>query len=211
MRLNHFYLVVILFSLLSLNACRENEKKGKPGSEAINNVDTLTQEEIRLYTETGKSIAKATFMGLSSNLKDALKRGGVKEAAEYCNIVAIPLTDSLAEVHNATIKRTSLKLRNQKNLPDESELEVLKNYAERFENDMQLKPAVHAGQDNKIHFYAPIMTQQLCLTCHGTVGEELTESNYNIIRELYPYDKAIGYAEDEFRGIWSISFERAKK
>ena len=52
------------------------------------------------------------------------------------------------------------------------------------------------------------MTKPLCLKCHGKIGETLNEDDYTIIKKIYPDDKAIGYDNENLRGIWSIQFEK---
>ena len=194
-------------------ACQPKEKTTPnadetPTTEVSASIQTLTPEESQAYAEKGKMIAKATFEALSGNLKKALKEGGVKEASEYCNIVAMPLTDSLATLHQASIKRTSLKLRNPENKPSANELSVLKEYEQLAMVGSELNPRVQAIGSDRVAFYAPIKTQQLCLSCHGVIGEELTRDNYAILYSLYPEDQATGYADNQFRGMWSIEFQR---
>ena len=58
----------------------------------------------------------------------------------------------------------------------------------------------------KLLFFSPITTQDLCLKCHGKLGETLAVADYAVIKDLYPADDAIGYASGELRGIWSIAF-----
>lgn len=54
----------------------------------------LTEAQREEYLVKGKEIASATFKALSSELKAAMGRGGVEEAIQYCNISALPITDS---------------------------------------------------------------------------------------------------------------------
>jgi hypothetical protein len=49
-------------------------------------------------------------------------------------LAAYPLVDSLSQVHKTYIRRTSLKVRNPKDAPTESELIVLKIAWIYFEN-----------------------------------------------------------------------------
>ena len=46
----------------------------------------------------------------------------------------------------------------------------------------------------------------MCLQCHGT-EKEVSPETYKAIKNLYPKDRALGYAENEVRGIWSIQFQ----
>ena len=149
----------------------------------------------------------ATFSTLSAELGKALQEGGVSQAVEVCNIAAMPLVDSLSKVHNASIRRTSLKVRNPKNTPTSDELKVLNGYAKKAGTGGKLEPKI-VEVDGMVSFYAPIMTKPLCLKCHGKVGETLTEEDYVVIKNLYPDDQAIDYGNENLRGIWSIQFEK---
>ena len=44
----------------------------------------------------------------------------------------------------------------------------------------------------------PLMIDGVCLTCHGG---SVTGDVAAVLRELYPEDRATGYALGEFRGI----------
>ena len=206
MKLGPLFFILISFSFLTFTACKQQKAKEESSTEI--KTESLTEEEIQKYTEDGTAIAKATFMSLSGNLKKALTDGGVKEASAYCNVVALPLTDSLSNAHNASIKRTSFKIRNPKNKSTPEEFKVLQGYENQIKAGQQVKPMVNYSGEDIVNFYAPIITQQLCLTCHGTLGRELTEENYSILKELYPEDQAIGYKENELRGIWSIALKK---
>jgi hypothetical protein len=48
----------------------------------------------------------------------------------------------------------------------------------------------------------------MCLQCHGKPQQELTTVTLNKIKTLYPDDKAIGYSENQVRGIWHITFNQ---
>ena len=211
------YILLVLFiasSGLFLSSCKnENAVKNEDKVEdrlvlQPGQILPLTNVETAKYKEKGQEIVQATFKTLSSKLKAALNEGGVKEAAQYCNLVALPITDSLSTLHKVKIKRTSLQLRNPENKPSKDELEVMERYKISSENKLEFNPLVRHMDNNVVKYYAPIKTMPLCLTCHGTVGEELTKENYEMLAELYPEDKAIGYKDGDLRGIWSIEMER---
>ena len=169
----------------------------------------LTEAEIGKFTEQGKSIAKASFMALAGNLKKAMKAGGPPNAIEFCSIKAMVITDSLSKAHQAIIRRTSDKLRNLANHPSALETKQLEAYAKNIANKQPLKPHVSLTEDNKVLFFAPIkIAKPVCLKCHGTVGETMSKDHLGIIQKRYPTDKAIGYKEGEFRGMWSIELPR---
>ena len=80
------------------------------------------------YLKEGGEIAQATFKVLSQNLQNAMAEGGVENALKFCNVNAMPLTDSLAKHYNVEIKRTSHKVRNPSNNPTSQEQVVLENF-----------------------------------------------------------------------------------
>lgn len=174
-------------------------------SEQIENVveskQIKTDEE---YLLEGKTIAENTFKALSGQLKQAIAEGGIPNALSFCNVNAIPLTDYLSENYNVFIKRVSDKARNPINMPNENEQKIIDDYLADAENR---KPVLVKSEEGQVVFYAPILTKELCLNCHGKVGETLLTDNHEIIKVLYPNDQAIGYNVDEFRGIWSIMFK----
>ena len=141
---------------------------------------------------------------LSSNLQQAMVDGGIENALDYCNLKAMPLTDSLSKHYNVTIKRVSNKARNPLNQASENEQKILNNYLESIENR---KPIISKNENANPTFYAPITTKGLCLNCHGIVGETLLPENHEKIKTLYPKDQATGYKIDELRGMWSIEFK----
>lgn len=174
-------------------------------SEQIENVveskQIKTDEE---YLLEGKTIVENTFKALSGQLKQALAEGGIPNALSFCNVNAIPLTDSLSNKYNVIIKRTSDKPRNSLNFPTENEQKIIDDYLADAENR---KPVLVKNEEGQVMFYAPILTKELCLNCHGKAGETLLTENHEIIKTLYPNDQAIGYDVGEFRGIWSIMFK----
>ncbi len=156
--------------------------------------------------ERGMQMAQTTKAELGKNLMGQIQKNGVIAALDFCNIQAMPITDSMATVHKAHIKRVTDKPRNPKNKANAAELQYLENFKKQVAAGGEVKPiTVQIG--NETQFYYPITTNSMCLKCHGTPGKELESLTLSKILELYPSDKAISYNENEVRGIWSISFE----
>jgi len=194
------FLLGILLSRCSQPAADQQKAENNEGAASLS--DEARQE----YLKKGKTIASATFAALSGNLQAALKRGDVEEAAPYCQTVAMPLVDSLSEVYDARIRRTSLKVRNPQDEPSTEERRILQAYHRKAEAGEALSPRVELLETGEVGFFAPIHIMPLCLKCHGKVGEDMAEKDYTLIKELYPDDEAIGYAEGDLRGMWSIAF-----
>ena len=192
---------VFVFIIAILFSC---ETQTSQNSQSQADEASLSKEE---YVKKGKEIASQTFSVLSSHLQQAMKEGGVSQAIKHCNLAAMPLVDSLSEVHNARIRRTSLKLRNPQDAPTYSEQAILESFAKAKMEGKSLEPLVQKNQEGLMAFYAPIIINDQCLRCHGVEGETLDGAGYALIRELYPEDEATGYQAGDLRGMWSITFQ----
>lgn len=190
----------LLYILLIIGLFACNNVSEQQLGEGVQEIIVKTDIE---YIEEGKTIAENTFKVLSSNLKQAMAEGGIENALSYCNVNAMPLTDSLSKHYNVTIKRVSDKARNSLNSPTENEQKIIDDYIANAENR---KPVLLKNDEGYPTFYAPIVAKGLCLNCHGIVGKTLLPENNEKIKMLYPGDKAIGYNEGDLRGVWSIMF-----
>ncbi|BFP40792.1 hypothetical protein FGF1_16370 [Flavobacteriaceae bacterium GF1] len=164
-------------------------------------------EEDKGYAEIGLSYALGTKKVLGANLMGALQEKGPVEAVTFCNERAYPLTDSMSVVFNAKIKRVTDRPRNPSNAADARELKHIKTFQTLVFNNEKLVPVVE-DLGEKVQFYYPIVTNDLCLKCHGNPKTDVSLEVRNLLREKYPTDKALGYGINEVRGIWSITFDK---
>ncbi|NOZ47799.1 MAG: DUF3365 domain-containing protein [Chlorobi bacterium] len=193
----NFFLILISITVFT-GSCTNNKSK-----------QALTKKEQTFYLEKGKTIAQQSFMTLSHALKKSMSEKGIEGAVTYCNTNAFPLVDSLSDLYNATIRRTSLKVRNPLDKPNKNETEVLNFFDNELKAGKKISPKVTILENGKVAFYAPIMIKSpLCLTCHGKLGETLSVENYQTIQKLYPDDKATDYSINDLRGMWSIVFDK---
>jgi len=201
---------ILFISISLLFGCDLKQQKQ---SEALKN--EIDQREVKKVSEAelleigrelGDSIANAAQSALASNLVAAVKRGGLSEAVDFCHINASPIVDSLINKYNATIKRTSFKIRNPADKPSELEAEILDAYHYNLENGLEMTSNVQETENAQILFTKPIMIgKELCLNCHGIVGEQVPEDIDQMIKSRYPKDEATGYQMGDLRGMWSIS------
>ena len=159
------------------------------------------------YGERGLNYALTTKAVLGKNLMGTIQKKGTLEALDFCNVHAYPLTDSMAVVHNANIKRVTDKPRNLNNKANTEELEYINDFKQLIANHLEPEPLVKES-DNVVKVYYPITTNNMCLQCHGKPNETIEAPTLTRIRSLYPMDKAIGYDINEVRGIWSITFDK---
>lgn len=163
--------------------------------------DTLSHAEI------GLKYALTTKKALGKTLMTAIEEKGTGGALTFCNTRAIPITDSMSTLYNAKIKRVSDRPRNPNNLASKTELDKIDYFKSELKANNEIEPATEE-KNNKVQFYYPIITNGMCMQCHGEKYKQVKENTLNKLAELYPSDKATGYQENEVRGIWSIVFEK---
>jgi hypothetical protein len=159
------------------------------------------------YLEKGMEIANATQAELLKVVQGAMASGGPVHAVKYCNIEALELKDSLSALNNCTIRRLSMKYRNPVDKPVTAiEKEQLESYEELHGEEKALKPSVYIVGD-EVEYYQPILVGSgACLVCHGDPATQIAGETLRTIRNLYPDDRATGYALNDFRGVWKITF-----
>ncbi|MFD0797283.1 DUF3365 domain-containing protein [Maribacter chungangensis] len=159
------------------------------------------------YAKTGMQYALAAKGALGKNLMKAIQEKGTGGALEFCNVKALPLTDSIAQLKNAKIKRVSDKPRNPGNTANTEELGYISYFKGLIASGIEPKPIVKEAR-GEVQFYFPITTNAMCLQCHGTPNEQVQPATMAKLQELYPTDKALGYDTNEVRGIWAIVFDK---
>jgi hypothetical protein len=198
-------IIYFTLSILAFVAC-QNVPDNSENQEVEQENAEPEMTDLKSFEEQGAMIAKAAFLELSGNLKAAMKEGGPTHAVDFCNVHALELTDKVADSLGVEIRRTSMKYRNPENAPEEYEIVALENFEETWSNGAE--PRGYAAKvDGKVRYFQPIMMQPACLNCHGEQGGEINENTWQIIQEKYPEDKAYGYALNQVRGMWSITFK----
>ncbi|GIV26317.1 MAG: hypothetical protein KatS3mg027_0131 [Bacteroidia bacterium] len=201
------YLLAFVCSILFFTQCQnttnENASNETSSSSQSKQLSTLplSKEDSTFYAQEGTKLAKQMYAGILEKLRKALDELGYYESVKYCNHHALPLTDSLANYYGIKAKRTSLKLRNPANTPDELEKQVLKMY----QQTLSKQPVVYKTKEG-IRFFTPIYIAEFCLNCHGKPYENIPDVTLRALNELYPKDEARNYEIYDIRGVWSITF-----
>jgi mono/diheme cytochrome c family protein len=156
--------------------------------------------------DLGKKYAMQTKAVLGKNLKGAIKTKGVVAAVSFCNTRAYELTDSTSRSFNVRIKRVSDQPRNTSNQANAKELAYIKNSKRALSNGGSIEPQMHELNGEMVGYY-PIITNGMCLQCHGIPEQQIKPKTLRNIQALYPSDLAIGYAENELRGIWVVNMD----
>lgn len=198
MRIISLFLIFFLMS-----SCGGRAEKSASQKEASQKEETLKQE----YLLKGGEIANLSQSELLKNVSMAMKKGGPGYAIEFCNLHALALKDSLSCLNNCQIQRIASKYRNPEDRPKtEKEKEQLDLYQIAFQKGESLKAEVHLYSD-RVEYYQPIMiAMEACLKCHGDPGKQIAEETIKEINARYPDDLATGFAMNDFRGAWKITF-----
>ncbi|MFH5834029.1 DUF3365 domain-containing protein [Halalkalibaculum sp. DA3122] len=195
MRYSIFFTAVLTLALIGCG--------GEPGQHPANRDISIDSSAV---VSEGQMISQAAFKTLSSNLQQAMAEGGVENALRFCNIEAMPLTDSLSTHFDIELRRASHRPRNPSNRADSLELQTIQQYLSEIEAGRDLKPVIYTS-GSTISYHAPIrIAGPLCLNCHGQPATDIAKPDLQVIRELYPEDEATGFSLGELRGIWSIRF-----
>jgi len=155
------------------------------------------------YLDQGKQYAMATKAVLGKNLLTAINSQGSAGAVEFCNTRAIPLTDSMQQVQNVQIKRVSDQARNPQNQANAEELAYIQATKTALQNEATIQGKITERNGKMIGYY-PILTNDMCLQCHGTPETNIATATLHKIQRLYPEDQATGYQANELRGIWVV-------
>jgi hypothetical protein len=143
---------------------------------------------------------------LQGELQAAMQEGGPTRAIEVCNQRAPEIAAQISSETGWSVGRTSLKLRNPDNAPDEWERAVLLDFdAQRAAgvpaSELSRHEVVEEGDGKAFRFMRAIPTAGICLTCHGS---ELGGDIKHALERLYPADQATGFSEGDVRGAFTI-------
>lgn len=111
----------------------------------------------------------------------------------------------------SAVKYTSLMLRNPSNAPDGADAAALKRIRDQLlAGDAPDKVIVQKielpGQPEEWRVYRPIATSKSCLACHGDPSK-FSPGVKEALDNLYPEDKAIDYAAQEWRGVLRVTLQ----
>ena len=153
-----------------------------------------------------RGLVKEFFTNLKGQLQAAMKAGGPVSAIQVCNVQAPAIARNLAHDSGWEVGRTSLKLRNPANRPDNWEQAVLEQFDARkaageAAEKMEFSEVVDAEGIKTFRYMKAIPTAPLCVVCHGTDIDPYVDAR---LQELYPEDQARGFKPGDIRGAFTI-------
>ena len=167
-------------------------------------------------TQSGSAAAVADkaagelMTALKAELQAAMQKGGPAAAIDICSSRAQALTAEIPARINrpdVILKRTSMQYRNPANRPTREEERALNQFAARLSKGAALQPIIEETK-TALHYYRPMLTEPLCLSCHGDPGR-MDPAVLEALRQRYPEDRAVGFAAGDLRGMVSVTVPSA--
>jgi hypothetical protein len=146
----------------------------------------------------GAEILRPFKQGLLQALDEGLA-GGPEEAIGVCRVQAPRVAAALSR-DGVRVGRTSHRLRNPANAPPGWAEPLL---AAQVADAAQRGPRAVALPAGRVGYVEPIFVQPRCLACHG---ETLPAPVAAALAALYPEDRARGFREGDFRGLFWVEF-----
>lgn len=153
-----------------------------------------------------RSIAGELVDQLGQKLRGTMSSEGPIAAVGVCKETAPAIAKRLSEQHAAQVGRVGTRARNPKTgVPNAWQRDALAEFDARLAQGE--KPAaleywkvVETGNGQReLHYAKAIVTQPLCVSCHGN-AEDIPAPLMEKIRAEYPQDEATGYSAGKLRG-----------
>lgn len=163
-----------------------------------------TPEPAASDLEQARTIAAKVPASLLGMLQSAIQTGGPEGAIEVCSVKAPEMARAASEQTGWSIRRASLGNRNPKGAPDAWERKALERFDARVAageppGGLEFHQVVVEDGRQFLRYAKALPTQALCVQCHGA-PEALSGPVRTKLRELYPQDRAVGYATGQVRG-----------
>ncbi len=178
-------------ALLSLAACKSEPPAPAPLDD---------QAAVARATAAMDELQKT----LGGRLQEALKAGPA-DAVTVCSAIAPALAREIGEKHRLELGRSSHRLRN----PDNAPRPWLAEFLATTEPATLLppKPVAVPISEQRVGVVRGIPTAPMCTTCHGP-AEALAPELRARLDQLYPADRATGFAEGDLRGVFWAELAR---
>ncbi len=166
----------------------------------------LANDKAALAAE-GKALMMAFGGALRTELVAGMQAGGPVNAISVCSVQAPEISDKLS-TQGWIVARSSHKLRNTSNEPDEFTAATIEDFLARSAAGEAVDALVRAEivEENGQQLFRmvkAIPTGEACLACHG--GNEVSAAVVEKLADLYPADMARGFALGDMRGVFTLT------
>ena len=148
--------------------------------------------------ERGAELLKPFKQSMKGALMEGLAEGPAA-AIDACRLRAPAIAAELS-TGGVQMGRSSHRLRNPANAGPAWVEATLARYVD---DPATREPVLVELKNDRFGYIEPIVTQPMCLACHGA---ELAPAVETAIDELYPDDQATGFEAGDLRGIFWVEF-----
>ena len=168
---------------------------------------TISPEAREAFIQTSRAASDRLGQELKAKLIAALEADGPVKAVEVCAEVAPTIAYQISQDTGMKVGRTSLKVRNGGNMPDEFETFWLKAFTTDMASGQpasELEGWAVASENGEpvFRWMKPIPMGGVCQTCHGI---DVADDVKAAILSHYPEDEAMGFKPGELRGAFTVS------
>lgn len=166
----------------------------------------LTPAELSALEQEAKFISQEFGKELKTILQATIMTSGPVEAIKVCKSSAPKIAQRLSQEKGWIIGRTSHRVRNTDNAPDQWEQAMLALWQDKIARgapveNMKASEVVTANGVATYRYMSAIPTGQVCLNCHGT---SVSGPVKNALQDLYPADQATGFKQGDLRGAFTL-------
>lgn len=164
------------------------------------------QKRHDMLRQRGAEISAHMASVLVARLSGEIQERGEVGAIAYCSEHALAITDSIATRYGVIIQRLSHRYRNPNNAANGKELKIIEHYRQQLAANTMPQPLVYMVADTPVYYAPLLVSMPLCLKCHGQPDIDIQMETLQALQQLYPDDRATGFALGDLRGLWKITF-----
>ena len=163
--------------------------------------------ELRYPLSRADLIVASMQDGLLRELTGALRTGGPAFAVKSCHIDVIGIIQRIGRQEGVAAGRTSDRLRSPTNAPRPWAAALVAENAGRRVHDV---PGFVVDLGDKVGVLRPIVHRPMCAACHGA-ADAIDPAVRTELRDRYPRDQAVGFAEGEIRGWFWVEMPKTPR
>jgi len=168
-----------------------------------------TSDSEQQFIADSKKLIKSLASDLKHTMISAVRSGGFEKAISACQSQAPIIKKSHNQDSDLKIKRTSLKLRNPNNRPDDWERQVLLAFEQKKQagisiGKLEYSEVIKTDTTLEYRFMKAIPIKSVCLKCHGDESH-IAAPVAAALKQQYPLDNATQFKAGDIRGAFSVN------
>ena len=163
--------------------------------------------EMRYPLSRADLIVASLQDALLRELTEKTRAGGPAFAIKSCHIDVIGIIQRIGRQEGVAAGRTSDRLRSRANAPLPWAAALVTANAGRRAADV---PGFVVDLGNKVGVLRPIAERPMCAACHGAANK-LEPPVRAALRDRYPQDQAVGFADGEIRGWFWVEMPKTPR